>query len=246
MECRSKSRMDIFYLFYFWFIFAAALQLSMYNSLNLKNVKRKMFERRLWIGFAGATESPWVGKNNLWKTWFSFLNGSQTHSARRISTCDLQLIQTPNLSQKQSKNVSTVTCIQSVAAAAAVCRNCFFSHVTELHWPLILWIIQSCARTLSCFSLPFDTQLENVQPSDSCGTKAPALSVSHWKTCSRCSWDSCTFYVLQRILCKEAEVNEHRPSPTDATNDVSMPWTSLVGLLFSLQATCWSFGLKKA
>lgn len=126
-----------------------------------------------------------------------------------------------------------------------VCTNCFFSHVRELHWPLMLWIIQSCTHTLSCFFFFFLFFF--------CLT--PGL-----KTSSEAAWfmwhrgfDTVSiafedllppclrfmyFYVLQRTLCKETEVNKHCPSPIDTVYIILSTlggWQA--GCVFSLEAT---------
>lgn len=42
-----------------------------------------------------------------------------------------------------------LTCVESVRATM-LCAE--IASVRELHWPFLFWIIQSCTRTLSCFS----------------------------------------------------------------------------------------------
>lgn len=98
-------------------------------------------------------QSSSVRNNNSWNIRFHLHNGSWTHSTCCLSLCESQLVQTSNLSQI----ISMVTCIEKCQGHHVVFRNCFFSHVRELHWPFLFWIIQSCTRTLSCFSFFFLT-----------------------------------------------------------------------------------------
>lgn len=127
---------------------------------------------------------------------FRFLEGSKTHSTCCLSSCDLHLIQTSNLSPKRTKKMFSPGDTHSKCQGrAAACRNCFLSHVRELHRPLILWIIQS----LPCFSLPFDTQLEKLRRSCVIHV-APRLRHCQHRIGRR--WDWCIFMSFNRFSAK--------------------------------------------
>lgn len=114
----------------------------------------------------------------------------------------------------------------------------------------MLWIIQPCTHTLSCFFSFFFLRLT---PSLKTSSEAAwfmwhrgfdTVSIAFedlFLLCLRFKY----VHVLQRIPCKATEVNKHCPSLIDTVYIIlSMLCSWRVGPVFSLEATCWSFHLE--